>query len=334
MLSQLIAKVQTLGLGPDQMAIFGVAFGMLIFVFGLVGTFAREVEFGRRMAVDSPNRPSRRDFDLVRAGDQNPSGILKAFIPSSKDERSRIAKKLRRAGIHRPNAVRTYYLIRSLLAMVLPMALAAFYFLPQEVLFKFHLVEFRASLTWERMLQIVTALIVLGFYGPSVWLNRRIKNRREAIRMSMPNALDLLQVSIEAGLSFDAAVARVAHEMAKATPEISEEFLMMELEIQAGKDRDRALNAMAERVNLDEMTSFINVILQSAQFGSSISNALATYSSEMRVMRELKAQEKANQLPVKMSAVMAALMMPTMLLICLAPIVIRFMHMWQDMPYK
>jgi tight adherence protein C len=313
--------------GPEQIAVVGVGIGMLIFVFGLVGTFSKEDALGRRMQGQLAGRDGRRDFDLIRAGNNNPSGILKAFVPSSRDERTRIARRLRSAGIHRPNAVRNYYLVRSILAMVLPLLLAGFYFLPQEILVQLRLAGLHAYLSWTTMLQTVTGLILVGFYGPSLWLQARINSRREKIRLGLPNTLDLLQVSVEAGLGFDAAIARVAHEMALATPEVSEEFLMMELEIQAGKDRDRAFNAMAERVGLEEMTSFVNVINQSAQFGSSISQALATYSAEMRQTRELKAQEKANKLPVKMSAVLAAMMMPTLLMICLTPVVIRWVNM-------
>jgi tight adherence protein C len=313
--------------GAPQIALIGVGLGALIFVFGLVGTLSKEPAFGRRMQAQAPGRVSRRDFDLIRTGHDNPSGLLKAFVPSSRDERTRIARRLRAAGFHNPDAVRNYYLIRSFLALVLPLVLAAIYFAPQETLNTLRLGGVRQYLTWSIMLQAVAGLILLGFYGPSAWLQSRISSRRERIRLGLPNTLDLLQISVEAGLGFDAAIARVAHEMAAATPEISEEFLMMELEIQAGKDRDRAFNAMAERVGLEEMTSFVNVINQSAQFGSSISQALATYSAEMRQQRELKAQEKANKLPVKMSAVLAALMMPTLLMICLTPVVIRWVNM-------
>lgn len=313
--------------GPPQIALLGVGIGMLIFVFGVAGSLSKEPALGRRMQAQMPGRADRRDFDLIRTGNDNPSGLLKAFVPSSRDERSRIAKRLRAAGFHNPHAVRNYFLVRSLLALVLPLMLAGVYVMPQEILNTLRIGGVRQYLTWSTLLQALTGLIVLGFYGPSAWLQSRIANRRERIRMGLPNTLDLLQVSIEAGLGFDAAIARVAHEMAAATPEISEEFLMMELEIQAGKDRDRAFNAMAERVGLEEMSSFVNVINQSAQFGSSISQALATYSAEMRQQRELKAQEKANKLPVKMSAVLAAMMMPTLLLICLTPVVIRWVNM-------
>ena len=101
----------------------------------------------------------------------------------------------------------------------------------------------------------------------------------------------------------------------------------MQLEIQAGMDREKAFMHLSDRTGVDEVAAFVNVILQSARFGSGVSHALATYAEEMRSTRELKAQEQANKLPVKMSAVLAAMMMPVLLMITLAPVVIRWMRM-------
>ncbi|MGV6803388.1 MAG: type II secretion system F family protein [Ruegeria sp.] len=184
------------------------------------------------------------------------------------------------------------------------------------------------AVTWGNVLQIVTVLMVAGFYGPSLWLRVRIKKRRQAIEHSLPNALDLLQVAIEAGLGFDAAMIRVSHEMAKAAPEISQEFSVLQLELQAGKERQAAFLDMANRVGIDEMSSFANAFLQSNQYGTSISASLRRFATDMRLDRELRAQEKANRLPVQMSAVMAMCMMPVLLLICLAPMLIRWVNMF------
>ena len=101
---------------------------------------------------------------------------------------------------------------------------------------------------------------------------------------------------------------------------------MVQLEIAAGGEREKALLDMAERTEVDEVNSFANVILQSIRFGTSISQALQVYAYEMRLARELKAQEKANKLPVKMSAVMAALMLPAMILLIVGPVAIRWMN--------
>ena len=97
-----------------------------------------------------------------------------------------------------------------------------------------------------------------------------------------------------------------------------------DVEVAAGGEREKALSDMAARTNVDEVSSFASVILQSIQFGTSVSDALTTYASEMRISRELKAQEMANKLPVKMSGVMAALMLPALFLLILGPIAIRW----------
>lgn len=329
MIEELIVRAGSWGIEPTMIPVLGIAAGILIFVVSVVAAFPGTSVAGRRMLAASAGRAARADFDLVRAGDASPSGLLKAFVPKSASERTRLARQLRQAGIHRPGAMRDFFLMRSLLAIALPAALMVFYFTPLDLLQRVGLERLRVRLDQRLLMQGLLVLSLIGFYGPMLWLRSRIRTRRDTIRMTLPNALDLLQVAMEAGLGFDAAIARIAHELTRVSPAISEEFMMLELEIQAGKERDRALRDMADRIALEEFSSFVNVILQSAQYGSSVSAALATYASEMRVMRELKAQEKANKLPVKMSAVLAALMMPTLLMICLTPVVIKFIRMQQ-----
>ncbi len=324
MLTNLIEQIEATRLSPELLVLAGLGCGMLAIVFGLVGAFSGASPAGRRMVVSTDTRSRRSDFDLIRSGNESPSGILKAFVPTSQQERTKIARKLRQAGIHRPTAVRNYYLVRSFLGLVLPAIFIGILLLPDELAYLTGIAEWRSGLTWSTMVQVLGGLIGLGFYGPSYWLKSRIATRRNTIRLSMPNALDLLQVSVEAGLGFDASIARVAHELAEVCPEMSEEFMILQLEIQAGKDRDRAYFDIAQRVGLEEMTSFVNVILQSAQFGTSVSQALKTYAEDMRLSREIRAQEKANRLPVQMSAVLAALMMPTLLMITLGPVLIRW----------
>ncbi|HSG55190.1 MAG TPA: type II secretion system F family protein, partial [Paracoccaceae bacterium] len=122
----------------------------------------------------------------------------------------------------------------------------------------------------------------------------------------------------------DAAINRVGHELTRVAPEVAYEFLLLQIEVQAGRDRETALFDMADRMGIDEAKSFALVIVQSLQFGTSLTSALKTYAAEMREMRELAAQEKANRLPVQMSGVMSMLMLPALFLITLTPIIIRY----------
>ena len=216
--------------------------------------------------------------------------------------------------------------------MVLPALLAALVlfreFLPLPVSFKAGL----GQLNTTQLLLGFAVFILLGFYGPAAWLSARTRDRRDRVQKAFPNALDLLQVSVEAGHGFDAALSRVADEMVLASPEVSGEFHAAQQEILAGRDRESAYRRMAERLGIDEAFAFTNVILQSMRFGTSMSQALLAYSADMRQRREIRAQEKANKLPVYMSAVMALLMMPSLLIVTLAPVVIRYMNTFDSMP--
>ena len=265
------------------------------------------------------------DRQIVRPWDNDPTGALRLFVPLSGTERSKISARLRQAGFHEVDSLRTFFLVRSVLALLLPGLFLGVVWYGQ--LLPASLSERLLVLSRLDMPQVfITAvtLLVVGFYGPSFWLRGKVAERRLAITRGMPGALDLMQVAIEAGLGFDAAMNRVAKEFGRFNGPISEEFTILQLEIQAGKPRDRAFAELERRTGVDIMASFANVVQQSAEFGTPISKALETYAIEMRLDRELKAQAKANQLPVKMSAVLAGFMMPILLLIMLTPIAIRW----------
>nr|WP_321253556.1 type II secretion system F family protein [uncultured Ruegeria sp.] len=315
-------------LSPQFFLLVGVALSVFFVVMGLSGLTEADNTAAQRMRGGSVSSGHGQDFDLIQGDNSDPHGLLKAFVPSSKNERSKIGKLLRQAGIQRKHAIRTYYSCRVVLGFVLPATFVAAMALPIETQVQLRITGILQGVTWMNTLQIVTVLMVSGFYGPAIWLRFRIKKRRQAIEHSLPNALDLLQVAIEAGLGFDAAMIRVSHEMASAAPEISQEFSILQLELQAGKERQAAFLDMADRVGIDELSSFANAFLQSNQYGTSISASLRRFATDMRLDRELRAQEKANRLPVQMSAVMAMCMMPVLLLICLAPMLIRWVNMF------
>ena len=182
----------------------------------------------------------------------------------------------------------------------------------------------------NELLMLFGVMILVGFYGPAFWLSSRATERRHRVELGFPNALDLMQVSIETGLGFDSALARVSAELQSTVPEIAQEFTLAQQEILAGRDREGAYHAMADRLAIDEAYAFVNVVLQSIRFGSSMSQSLLTYSAEMRQRRELRAQEKANKLPVMMSAVMALLMMPALLIVTIGPVVLRYVQTFPD----
>ena len=182
------------------------------------------------------------------------------------------------------------------------------------------------NVSGNKMLMLFAVMILVGFYGPAYWLSSRAKEFKHRVELGFLNALDLMQISIASGLGFDASLARVAVELQTTAPEIAQKFIAAQHAILAGRDREGAFHAMAERLAIGEPYSFVNMVLQSIRFGTLMSEALLTYSAEMRERRKLRAQEKANKLPVLMSAVMALLMMPSLPIVTIGPVMLRYIQ--------
>jgi tight adherence protein C len=161
---------------------------------------------------------------------------------------------------------------------------------------------------------------MLGFYLPIVWLGSKIRRRRAEIIKSLPDALDLLTICVEAGLGFDAAMLKVTE---KWENEISRAFGRVLQEIRVGKLRREALRGMAERIDLPDVTSFVAAIIQADQLGVSISKVMRIQSEQMRIRRRQRAEEKAHQAPIKMLFPMIFLIFPSLFVVLLGPAIIR-----------
>lgn len=167
---------------------------------------------------------------------------------------------------------------------------------------------------------IVPLFTIIGFFFPQLWLQSKINSRQKEIRKAMPDALDLLTICVEAGLGFDAAMAKVSE---KWDNELSLSFSRAIREVQLGKLRRDALKVMADRIGISEMTSFIAAVIQSEQLGVSMSKVLRIQSEQMRVKRRQMAEEEAHKAPVKMIIPMAFLTFPSIFIVLLAPAVFR-----------
>jgi tight adherence protein C len=156
----------------------------------------------------------------------------------------------------------------------------------------------------------------LGFFLPELWLSGRINRRQHNIRRAMPDALDLLTICVEAGLGFDAAMAKVYE---KWENELGSAFGRVIKEVQLGKLRKDALRDMADRVGISEMTSFVAAVIQSEQLGVSMSKVLRIQADQMRVKRRQMAEEEAHKAPIKMLIPMAFLIFPSICIVLMAP---------------
>lgn len=161
---------------------------------------------------------------------------------------------------------------------------------------------------------------VMGFYFPQLWLSSKIGKRQKEIRKAMPDALDLLTICVEAGLGFDAALAKVSE---KWQSELSLAFMRVIQEIQLGKVRREALRDMADRIGIAEMTSFVAAVIQSEQLGVSMAKVLRIQSDQMRMKRRQAAEEEAHKAPVKMLIPMALLIFPSLMVTLMTPAALR-----------
>jgi tight adherence protein C len=177
--------------------------------------------------------------------------------------------------------------------------------------------------TIELKLAITGGLAFIGFAYPRSWLNQKIARRQKSIRLSMPDALDLLTICVEAGLGFDLALAKV---VGKWQNDLSVAFGRALKEMQLGKSRREALKAMAERIDIPEMTSFIAAIIQSEQLGASMAKILRIQSDQMRLRRRQHAEEEAHKVPVKMLIPMALLIFPSIVILIMAPAAFKLMN--------
>ncbi|OWY00928.1 MULTISPECIES: type II secretion system F family protein [Thioclava] len=237
-----------------------------------------------------------------------------AFLePQNAEELSESRKWLQSAGYRGPNAVRTFHAVQFAAGIGL-LALGSLY----VVLYNSSAPEGQA------MGMLGTVLWVLGpggvgYYGPKYWVNKRVAARTDEMQNGFPDALDMLLVCVEAGQSLDQGIIRVSKELNKSYPALSEEFAMVAHEIKAGLDKATVLRNFGERSGVPDIASFVTVMIQSQQFGTSIAEALRLYAADMRDKRIMRAEEAANKIPTKMTLGTMMFTVPPLLIILVGP---------------
>jgi tight adherence protein C len=229
--------------------------------------------------------------------------------PQKKEELSAAKLNMLRAGYNGKNAVRMFHAVQFLLAII---------FLIGGLI-----VAFVKSLSQE--MSAVDILLhsllpcAIGYYIPRYWVNKRVNQRQTEIIQGFPDALDLMLVCVEAGQSLDQSIIRVGKESRAGYPALADEFDMVAQEVKAGKERISVLKDMAERVGVPDVASFVTTIIQSATFGTSVADALRVYSADMRDKRIMRAEEKANMLPTKLTLGTMLFTVPPLLVILIGP---------------
>ncbi len=258
--------------------------------------------------------PSLRPGESTSIWSQLLVGLEKRAIPTNERERTTARVRLLQGGFGGPNVVRNYFAIRLLLSIVLPVA----FLLLAPV--------FTRNMPIEKVMVITVCLLVAGLYLPSAFVSNRIRKRQQAVQESFPDALDMLMVCVEAGLGLDAAFTRVGAQFTASHPVLAEEFALVSLELRAGKSREAAMRNFAERIGTTEITSFVVLLIQSDQLGTSVAQTLRVQADDMRIKRMLRAEEKAHMLPVKLSIPLVLCLLPAMIAVAVLPGIIRIIR--------
>jgi tight adherence protein C len=236
---------------------------------------------------------------------------FQGVLPRSAKEVSNLRKMLAKAGYREARHVNYYYAAKVLTPAVLCL-----------------LATFTGSLPLSPLFVYATAA-GLGFLAPDFWLGRRISARQLSIRLGLPEALDLLVVCVEAGLSLDKAILRTAEEMRLSQPAIADELGLISLEQRAGRPRTDAWNDAAERTGVDTVRSLASLIIQADKFGTSVGKALRAQAESLRTRRRQNAEEQAAKTTVKLVFPLVLLIFPSLFVVTLGPSMIVMFEAFQ-----
>jgi tight adherence protein C len=177
----------------------------------------------------------------------------------------------------------------------------------------------------------ILAAFVVGFALPRYALRRMIKSRQQRVQWGLADALDLLVVSIEAGLGLNAALVRVGEELTDVHPDICEELVMTNMEIRVGRDRAEALRNLAERTGVEDLRSLCAMLIQADKFGTSIARAVRVYADSLRTKRRQRAEQAAQKAAVKLLFPLACFLFPVLFVVLLGPAFINLMDTFANM---
>ncbi|HWS56466.1 MAG TPA: type II secretion system F family protein [Pyrinomonadaceae bacterium] len=239
------------------------------------------------------------------------------LAPPSAAEARKLQKQLMQAGFRAPTAPATFRVLQLASLAGFPALVALGCALAGRPL--------DSALLW------IGFAFCLGFALPRYALKRLIAGRRQRLRWGLADALDLMVVSIEAGLGLNAALVRVGDELKSVHPDISEEFEMANLEIRVGRDRDEALRNLAERTGVEDLRSLVAMLVQADRFGTSIAKAVRVYADSLRTKRRQRAEQAAQKAAVKLLLPLACFLFPTLFIAILGPAALNLMDTFGKM---
>ena len=310
----LIADINTMltdSLGPLGPLLGLGGLGLLLTLIALPTMLKKQPDaFSKLKAQRAPLAASRPGQDLRRAEKTDKLEKFSAFLePQDVETMTAARMKMLRAGYRDKNAVRMFHFAQLIFGIG---------FLAAGVIYAM-VVSSTQEVSTQFMMMATLGPGGAGYYLPQYWVTRRAGQRTQEIISGFPDALDMMLVCVEAGQSLDQSINRVARESRAGYPALADEFDMVAQEVKAGKERVMVLKDMSERVGISDVSAFVTTLVQSATYGTSIAEALRVYSAEMRDKRVMRAEEKANTLPTKLTLGTMLFTLPPLLIILIGP---------------
>lgn len=280
-----------------------LAIGLLIFLgvlLALVGISRRRVNLDRRLNQQQPVDEESRMTEVTKKVEK----VLVSMgerLPRSPAEMSRQERKLVQAGYRRKDGV-----------LLLNGAHVA------VIIICFALFGATGFLVRYTLLAIILSVFI-GAIIPDLWLKRAIRARQEAIQFGLPDAMDLAVIAIEAGLGIDQALLRVGEEIAVPHPALADELNLRNLEVNMGRSRSDAFRNLADRTGVEDLKALVAILIQTDKFGTSVGQALRTFSDALRTKRRQRAEEQAAKLAIKMVIPMVLFIFPGVFIVILGP---------------
>lgn len=294
--------------------------GFLALIFVVVVTLAGGVmlllrpdqaRLRLRQLVADEQVQSGRDTGWLKLVADLTRPISELASPEEGFEQSSVKLRFVHAGIRHPSAPTAFFGIKTALTLGLP-------------LFGFAALAFTGSQPkGNNLLLMLLGLAAVGYYAPNLVLNTLVKRRQREIFENFPDALDLMTVCVEAGLGTEAALMRVARDMQVKSPALGDEMRLVNLELRAGSDRERALRNLAFRTGVDEVDGFVTMISQAERFGTSIAASLRIQSDLLRTRRRQRAEEAAAKIALKLLFPLIFCIFPSLMVVLMGPAMIQ-----------
>src|SRR4051794_27552913 len=235
--------------------------------------------------------------------------VLSQFKMLQEDQVKKTQQRLMQAGIRTKDLAFFIIFARFLLPVIIGISAVV----------SLYVMHYFPDWSWFRRYATVAGLLIGSYKAPDIWLKNKVTKRSHAIRKGLPDALDLLVICAEAGLTVDAAFNRVAKELGKAYPELGDEFGLTAIELGFLNERRQAFENLANRVDLEAVRGVVTTMIQTEKYGTPLASALRVLSAEFRHQRMMRAEEKAARLPAIMTVPLILFILPTLFVVILGP---------------